>query len=56
MNTDNIIHPKHRSDNFVNIIAGGNKLILIYCASIEYRGKEIKLDNIKDYETSGYDC
>ena len=28
MNTDNIIHPKHRSDNFVNIIAGGNKLIL----------------------------
>ena len=54
MNTDNIIHPKHRSHNFVNIIAGGSKLI--YCASIEYRGKEIKLDNIKDYETSGYDC
>ena len=40
----------------MNIIVGGNKLIIIYYASIEYGGKEIKLDNIKDYETSGYDC
>ena len=40
----------------MNNIVGGNKLILIYCASIEYGGKEIKLDNIKDYERSGYDC
>ena len=40
----------------MNIIVGGNKLILTYCASIKYGGNEIKLDNIKDYETSGYDC
>ena len=40
----------------MNIIVGGNKLILIYCVSIEYGRNEITLDNIKDYETSGYDC
>ena len=30
--TDNIIHPKHRSANFINIMVAGNKLILIYSA------------------------